>query len=133
MDLNYSLEKVLLWSNLAIHLTINQTIKCNIYSSSPLFILAKGYVYSSWWSTPSSRSSTMYENLLQCLQEFLQIKALILQLLCKIKLPQTSSNPWIWCSLNLWILELPVHSFDLFTRVFNAMSSKRTPFDIKNN
>ena len=54
---------------------------------------------------------------LQCLQEFLQIKALILQLLCKTKLPQTSSTLWIWCFLNLWILELPVHSFDLFTRV----------------
>ena len=36
---------------------------------------------------------------LQCLQEFLQIKALILQILCKT-LPQTSSTPWISCSLN---------------------------------
>jgi len=59
MDLDYSLEKILLRLKLAIHLTINQTIKCNIkskrrerentdiYSSSPLFVLAKGYVYSS--------------------------------------------------------------------------------------
>jgi len=43
---------------------------------------------------------------LQCLQEFLQIKSLILQLLLKT-LPQTSSAPWIWCSLNLRILECP--------------------------
>jgi len=43
---------------------------------------------------------------LQCLQELIQIKSLILQLLCKT-LPQTSSNPWIWFSLNLWILEYP--------------------------
>jgi len=34
--------------------------------------------------------------------------------------------------LNLVLLELPVHSFDLFTRVFNATSGKRTPFDFKN-
>ena len=43
------------------------------------------------------------------------------------------STPWIWCSLNLRILELPVHSFDLLTRVFNARSGKRTPFDFKNS
>ena len=68
---------------------------------------------------------------LQCLQEFLQIKALILQLLYKT-LPQTSSTPWIWRFLNLRILELPVHSFELFTRVFNSTFDKRTPFDFKN-
>ena len=69
---------------------------------------------------------------LQCLQELLQIKALIIQLLCKTLL-QTLSTPWIWCFLNLRILELPVHSFELFTWVFNATSGKRTPFWWVNN
>jgi len=63
---------------------------------------------------------------LHCLQEFLQIKSLIFQLLCKT-LPQTSSTPWIWCFLNLRILELPMHSFELFTRVFNATLANEPP------
>jgi len=63
---------------------------------------------------------------LECFQKFLQIKALILQLLCKT-LPQTSSNPWIWCFLNLQILELPVHSFELLLESSMLRPANETP------
>ena len=64
-----------------------------------------------------------------CLQEFLEIKPNSSTLMQT--LPQTSNN------LNFVLLEssnpwIPVHLFELLTRVFDATSGKRIPFDFKN-